>query len=349
MNAGLPKFPKLGGIPESIALVRALPGLGDFLCLVPALRALRFAFPAVPITLIGLPATQFLVQRFHAYLTDWMPFPGFPGIPEVAYSPAQTAAGLAEVQQRRFDLALQLHGSGAQINGFMQQLGAQITAGCFPAAGICPDPSRFLPYPEQESEIWRCLRLLEFLDIPLQGDELEFPLSVSERQQGCQLVAGLNPYICIHPGASSGEKCWQPDHFATVADALAAQGWAIVLTGSATEMRLTEAVAARMRSPALNLTGKTGLGELAAVLQRSHLLICNDTGVSHLAAALKVNSVVIFSNTDPQRWAPLDRQRHRVLGGAVPNLRPSLQYPTPGRALELALDLLHQELIYAYR
>lgn len=344
MNAGLLQS-KLGGVPQSIAVVRALPGLGDFLCLVPTLRALRSAFPVAQVTLIGLPVAQPLVQRFGTYLTDWMPFPGFPGIPEVPYSPAEAAVGLAELQKRRFDLALQLHGSGAQINGFMQQLSAQTIAGCFPCTGVCPDPLWFLPYPEQESEIWRCLKLLEFLDIPLQGDHLEFPLQVSERQAGRQLVAGLNPYICIHPGASQGEKCWQPSHFAAVADALAAQGWSIVLTGGPTELQLTEAVAARMQAAALNLAGKTDLGELAAVLQGSHLLICNDTGVSHLAAALKLSSVVIFSNTDPQRWAPLDCNRHRIVGGPGG----SNSYPTPGRVLELALDLLHQELVYACR
>jgi ADP-heptose:LPS heptosyltransferase len=345
MNAGLLKFSQLGGTPRSIALVRALPGLGDFLCLVPALRALRFAFPAAQITLVGLPVTQALVQRFHTYLTDWLPFPGFPGIPELPFSPVQFSAGLAELQQRRFDLALQLHGSGVHMNGFIRQLGAQITAGCFPGDGVCPDPLWFLPYPDQDSEIWRCLKLLAFLDIPLQGDHLEFPLSSSERQTGRALVAGLNPYICIHPGASTGEKCWQPHHFAAVADALAAQGWAIVLTGSAAEAQLTATVAARMQAKALDLAGKTELGELAAVLQQSHLLICNDTGVSHLAAALKLNSVVVFSNTDPQRWAPLNRNRHRVVGGTSE----FDCYPTPGRVLELALDLLHQELVYAYR
>jgi ADP-heptose:LPS heptosyltransferase len=87
------------------------------------------------------------------------------------------------------------------------------------------------------------------------------------------------------------------------------------LTGSAAEKELVLAVSRAMKRTALDLSGRTTLGALAALLSQARLLICNDTGVSHLAAALCIPSVVIFLNSDAARWAPLNRELHRVVGG----------------------------------
>jgi ADP-heptose:LPS heptosyltransferase len=68
-----------------------------------------------------------------------------------------------------------------------------------------------------------------------------------------------------------------------------------------------------MRAPAVDLAGKTSLGGLAALVARARLVLANDTGISHIAAALQAPSVIVASGSDPRRWAPLDRRRHRVL------------------------------------
>jgi ADP-heptose:LPS heptosyltransferase len=322
MKQHLPCYQLLDNSLQTIAVVRSLPGLGDLLCCIPALRALRVAYPEARIHLIGLPSTKTLIRRFSHYLDQWLEFPGFPGIPEATFIPSKTVAFLKIFQELEFDLAIQMHGNGSIMNNFVALLGAKQSAGYFSINHPWPDSNGFIPYPDRLPEIWRNLQLIESLGIPLQGTHLEFPIWKSDWQALEPIAANhslkWDHYICIHPGASVSSRRWSYLHFAAVADTLAAQGWQIVLTGTAAEAELTQAVAEAMRFPAIDLAGQTSLGELAALLKRSRLLICNDTGVSHLAAALQVNSVVIFSNSDPQRWAPLDRQRHCIVQMPAP-------------------------------
>lgn len=312
-------FDRLGRSPRRIAILRALGGLGDFLCAVPALRSLRAALPDSEIILIGLPSVAALVERFSHYLNGLLEFPGYPGLPERPLQLHTLPAFLELAQQQSFDLAIQMHGSGVITNPLTVLLGAQITAGFFLPGHYCPDPGFFLPYVQQESEVRRYLTLMQGLGIPPQGEELEFPLYEQDHTalQAITAAYGLaRNYVCIHPGASVSARRWPPEQFAAVADWLADRGFQIVLTGSAAETELTQTVATAMHAPSLNLAGRTSLGAIAALLSRSRLLICNDTGVSHLAAALQTPSVVIFSDSDPERWAPLDRDRHRVVCAA---------------------------------
>lgn len=300
-----------------ILVVRSLPGLGDLLCSVPALRSLRAAYPFAHITWLGLPGTEWFGQRFAHLIDDWRPFPGFPGIPEGWHSPKATLEGLSQLQGQAYDLTLQTHGSGNYINPFLTLLGGRLQAGFYLPGQYCPDAQYFLPYPVEVSEVERLMQLMTFLGLPEQGRDLEFVLSNQERQAGLQLLQrhGLIPgqYICLHPGASSRDRQWSISGFITVARQLAAQGYPIVLTGTAAERSLTNDVAAAVDGCVVNLAGCTALGAIAALLQQAALLVCNDTGISHLAAALAVPSVIVFSNSDRTRWAPLDQARHRIV------------------------------------
>ena len=318
----------------SVAVFRALQ-LGDMLCAVPALRAIRAALPGAQITLVGLPWAREFVARFSHYLDDFIEFPGWPGLPERDLDPRAIPAFLSRIQRRRYDLAIQMHGDGSLVNPLVALFDAAEVAG-FVRPGAWVPGARFNPYPDSGREADRLLGLTTALGFPARGAELEFPLAPADLHDLREALGGapeLGSYVILHPGARASERRWDARRFAAIGDALAEQGMTVLVTGSADEGTQTAAVARAMAHPAIDLAGRTSLGALAVLIDSARLVVCNDTGVSHLAAARRTPSVVIFSASDPRRWAPADATLHRVVHagsrGAV------------ATAVAHAVDLLH--------
>jgi ADP-heptose:LPS heptosyltransferase len=303
--------------PQRIAVFRALQ-LGDLLCAVPALRALRSGYPKAEITLIGLPWAAEFVHRFATLVDRFVEFPGFPGLPERVPDIAALPRFLAAAQAAHYDLALQMHGRGDLTNSIVAALGAKASAGFYPPGGPCPDPLRYLPWPEAGTEIHRALALIDFLGLPRAGDRLEFPIDDDEKAEASDILSRhrLAPrrFVCVHPGARLYTRRWPPEYFAVVARDIAQRGLRVVLTGSDEEALLTRRIARSLpAAAAVDLAGQTRLGVFAALLAEARLLVSNDTGVSHVAAALRVPSIVVSCGADPRRFAPLDHALHEVL------------------------------------
>ena len=310
-----PHFPP----PRRIAIFRALQ-LGDMLCAVPALRALRNAWPDAHITLIGLPWAQRFVERFPMLVDELAIFPGARGFPEQPETDAGLPRFFAQMRERRFDLAIQMHGSGGPANALIKQFGATAYAG-FLQPQEPPEPG-FIAWPETLPEPHRYLALARALGIEASNDALWFPLSAHDRCEYAALAArhGIEPerLVLLHPGAQLPSRRWPAARFSEVGDALSAQGWQIAITGTANETAITADVLGAMSAPALHLTGTTSLGALAALVAHAQLVVCNDTGISHVAAAMRTPSTVVASGSDTRRWAPLDHERHRVLADYPP-------------------------------
>lgn len=298
---------------KKIAVLRALQ-LGDLLCSVPALRALRQAYPKAEIHLLSLPWAKSFAARFNRYVDVFHPFPGYPGLPEQLPDPPQVLKFLQEVQAGSFDLIIQMQGSGNYVNSMVVLMGGKHCAGFFLEGEFCPNEYLFMHYPKGIHEIKRHLSLMSFLGIPATGLGLEFPLTETDAED--IKGSGLQPsgrYVCIHPGSRGSYRQWPTSYFAAIADLCAMLGYTVVLTGTSEEQPIVDAVREQMTHDAVDAAGKTSLGAIAVLLKGSTLLVSNCTGVSHLAAALETPSVVISMDGEAERWAPLNRHLHKTL------------------------------------
>lgn len=303
---------------KKVAVFRALQ-LGDLLCSIPAIRALRAALPHAEITLIGLPWAQSLLTRFPSYFNQFISFPGYPGLPEQSVDIQGTLSLLKRMNEDPFDLVLQMQGDGTIVNPMVMLWNAHITAGFCKEGDYCPDNGYFLEYPDRVPEIDRHLLLMEYLGISPQGRYLEFPLSLQDEEQLRDLGLPISPrqYACIHPGSRGSWRQWPPEYFARMADRCASHGLQVVITGSREEKSLADEVMRYMQYPAINTAGATTLGAVGALLKDAALLVSNCTGVSHLASALQTRSVIISMDGEPDRWGALNRELHTTIDWTV--------------------------------
>src|SRR5690606_23109503 len=173
----------------------------------------------------------------------------------------------ASMQARRFDIAIQLHGSGLNSNAVVEKLGARWWAGFVPHAQQ-EEAGRLLTWPDTLPEIHRYLALMRFIGLRADDATLEFPLSAADQAEAAAVVRDkrLDPArtIFVHPGARLLSRRWPVDRFIAVGAHLAALGWHIAATGSADEGDLVQRLVDGVPG-AIDLSGTTSLGGLAAL------------------------------------------------------------------------------------
>lgn len=292
-----------------VLVLRAL-GLGDLLTAVPALRALRRGLPGARITLAA-PAVLAPLARASGAVDEVLPADGLD-------TPLRTAGPV--------DLAVNLHGSGPRSHRLLAALSpGRLLAFACPAAPHTGGPG----WDPGEHEVARWCRLVASSGFDADPGDLDLPVPAA--------ASPAPGAVVVHPGAAYPARRWPAERFAAVAAALRDRGERVVVTGGPGERSLARRVADLAGlGPAADLSGRTPLPELAALVAAARLVVCGDTGVAHLATAFRTPSVLLFGPTPPGRWGPPRRPEHRVLW-AGRHGDPHGRAPCPG-LLEISAD-----------
>ncbi len=304
---------------HKIAVLRA-NALGDFIFSLPALAALRAAYPYAEIVLLGLPWHAEFLARRPGPVDRVIVVPPSQGVREPGGTPGTYADGqelerfFAAMQRERFDLAIQLHGGGRYSNPFTLKLGARISLGL-----RTPDAQpldHWVPYIYFQPEILRCLEVVSLTGaqpVDLQPHLTVLPTDLEEscRAVPLQPASDVAPLVVLHPGAGDGRRRWPPEKFAAVGDALAGAGARVVISGTQPERDLVRDVRMAMQRTAEDVCGALSLGGLAGLLDRCLLLVANDSGPLHLAEAVGAATVGIYWCGNLINAEPITRSRHR--------------------------------------
>ncbi|MEO3923927.1 glycosyltransferase family 9 protein [Micromonosporaceae bacterium B7E4] len=310
------KVRDLVGDVERIAVLRA-NALGDFIFALPALDALRAGYPDAELVLIGAPWHERLLRDRPGPVDRVMVVPPAHGIRvtgpgEPAPSAESMARFLDAARRERFDLALQMHGGGANSNPLVAGLGARVTAGL--RSEDAPPLDRWLRYVYYQPEVVRYLEVAGLVGASPTGLVPRLVATEADLAEARTVLGEpVHPRIALHPGASDPRRRWPPERFAEVADQLVDDGYEVLVTGTPDERDLAGQVVAAARRPVRSVVGELSLGGLIGCYAGCEVVVANDTGPVHVAAALDTPTVGIFWIGNVINCATPLRGRHRPI------------------------------------
>ena len=263
---------------------------GDFVLTLPAIDALRQAFPGTDLHLKGVPD---IVRLAHPdRILDHHSASLFPLYTCSRPLPAATRALFARTC---FVLCYAVDPEGV----LESRLGELVGRNCL----LCdprPVPGRHLHVVDH------LLQPLHRHGIAVSDPVPRIRLRGEDRTYAELLWRQLRlqpPVVALHPGSGGRRKCWPQSRFLDLADQLQRRGCRILVLHGEAEEDLAATLQERL-PPNCHLLQPPRLLDLAALIDRADLFIGNDSGPGHVAAAVGTPTVSIFGPTDPQIWAP---------------------------------------------
>ncbi len=290
--------------PRRIAIIKP-SALGDIAHAVPVLTALRDRFPASHISWVVNRSFEPLLAG-HPHLTDTIAFDRGAFKRGPVEAAAYTLRFANALRRRRFDLVLDLQ--GLLRTGLMTAAtGAPVRVGFANAReGATQFYTHRIPVDESSHAVEWYWEIAKFLGAGDRPKRFVLPVRDDELAAVDAELAGLpRPWVAVAVGARWLTKRWPTAHFADLANRTFAHfGGTLLLVGAPDDTALSLEVAAKLHGPFRDLTGKTPLPKLVAVLSRSDVVVANDTGPLHVAAALGRPCVAPYTCTKAARHGP---------------------------------------------
>lgn len=296
---------------RNILLVRT-DRLGDVILSTPACTALKKRYPECRVT--------FLVRKETVPILECHPH-----VDEVLIADEPQFAGcrgffrlVAFLKKKKFDTIVLLHptfrlGALAFLAGIPQRIGTGYRFYSILFTHRVFEHRKTVQFHEAEYN----LRLLQAIGVNDAQVEFHYKLAENERRQSQSKlkelgIASEDRPVVLHVGSGGSARDWPPAHFASLADALHAEGLGpIVFTGGPREVDLVTSVIHRTQTKPLNLAGRLTLKDLLVLFEKASVFVGNSTGPLHLAVMVGAPVVAFYPPIlvcRPERWGPYGRR-----------------------------------------
>ncbi len=295
---------------ERILVIRQHNQMGDMMLAVPALRAIRETYPDARIAVVSSTLNRGVLAH-SPYVDEVFTYD--------KRNPASTPRLIRALRARRFDVAIVLHtvsfsftsialavlsGARVRVGSTSHRVGDSLTGSYLNLTLPLPTDAELATMNEAEHNLYplRAAGISTDDIAPLLVPGPESERWADETARACWPAGTVR--LAVHPGAGKSENIWPPERFAEVVDALArTRSVSLAVVEGPADGTAVQAFEAACRVPGVVIRAHPIL-DVAALLRRADLVLCNDTGVMHVAASARARVLAVFGPTDPFRWAP---------------------------------------------
>ena len=278
--------------------------IGDFVLTLPTLKALREAYPQAHIEILGYKHIAVLAEnRFYAQAIRSIEYGALSSFfAQDSSLPTELANYFPS-----FDLIISyLYDPDGIFENNLRRCGVE---------NLIRGPGRV---DNREHAARQLARPLEEIGLRARDFASKIYPSIEDRKFAEDFLRGMpRPILAIHPGSGSDTKNWPVENWIEFGNYVLGsnrfRGSLVIVSGEADEERSRE-LQAFWRNDRVQFARNLPLPGLAALLEHA-IFVGHDSGISHLAAAAGAQCILLFGPTDPDVWAPMNKNM-RVIRGA---------------------------------
>ncbi len=337
-------------------LVRGVNWIGDAVMTLPALRALKKAYPDSHLSLLVRPSVAAIFDK-NPFVDEVILYEekGITGKLKLAGRLRKAGFSTAFLFQNAFDAALISY-----LSGIPERVG-------YDRDGRGRFLTKRIPYDNNDRKAHHIdyyLNLLKAAGISAAFSKPWIFLSLEERLAARDSLKGLRrPVLGMNPGAAYGSaKRWLPARFAEVACWFMrdTKGSVVMFGGPnegaiaqeierliTIEQRRSEGRFHGSEGTLLNLAGATSLRELIGFISECDVFLSNDSGPMHIAYAAGTPLVALFGSTSPDLTGPVG-EGNRVIHPKLP-CSPCFERSCTNDYIQCMHDILSDDVYLAVK
>lgn len=290
-------------------LIITPPRIGDVALILKSLKSLKDSYPEQGIHILANDYTKNLVSLVYSKYRIHVLKKGF----------LETYSLLKKLRGCKFDICIDLNFDYHIKTAVIARLTAEYTIGYdISGRGYLFDMS--LPAPDESVHAMNIFKeplKLVFRDLSdAQKIDISLPEALKQNINNRLInidVSADGTLILIHPGAHHWTQQWPSEYFAETADRIIENNKVkLVFAGGQNEKGLIDGIISLMKNKPTASFTDLSIQELAGLIDRANLMICNNSGPLHIAVALNTPTISFMGPTIKHRWMPLG-DIHRVL------------------------------------